>query len=112
MLSLRGPRHVRGVRDDRRALWERTAIIANTSNMPVMAREASINTAMTVAEYFRDQGRDVALIADSTSRKASAQRDVESAINAHVASLIAEVLSDGHGRVDARFASPCSRCSR
>ncbi len=61
-----------------RALWERTAIIANTSNMPVMAREASIYTAMTVAEYFRDQGRDVALIADSTSRWAEALREFAS----------------------------------
>jgi V/A-type H+-transporting ATPase subunit A len=61
-----------------RALWERTVIIANTSNMPVMAREASIYTAMTVAEYFRDQGRDVALIADSTSRWAEALREFAS----------------------------------
>jgi V/A-type H+-transporting ATPase subunit A len=61
-----------------RALWERTAIIANTSNMPVMAREASIYTAMTAAEYFRDQGRDVALIADSTSRWAEALREFAS----------------------------------
>ena len=61
-----------------RALWERTVIIANTSNMPVMAREASIYTAMTVAEYFRDQGHDVALIADSTSRWAEALREFAS----------------------------------
>lgn len=61
-----------------RALWERTVIIANTSNMPVMAREASIYAAMTVAEYFRDQGRDVALIADSTSRWAEALREFAS----------------------------------
>ncbi len=61
-----------------RALWERTVIIANTSNMPVMAREASIYTAMTVAEYFRDQGLDVALIADSTSRWAEALREFAS----------------------------------
>ena len=66
--------HVRGVRDDRRALWERTAIIANTSNMPVMAREASIYTAMTVAEYFRDQELDVVLIADLILRWAEALR--------------------------------------
>lgn len=61
-----------------RALWERTVIVANTSNMPVMAREASIYTAMTVAEYFRDQGNDVALIADSTSRWAEALREFAS----------------------------------
>jgi V/A-type H+-transporting ATPase subunit A len=51
-------------------------IIANTSNMPVAAREASIYSAVTVAEYFRDQGLDVALMADSTSRWAEALREV------------------------------------
>ena len=71
---------LRALEDPRtgRALSERTAIIANTSNMPVMAREASIHTAMTVAEYFRDQGHDVALIADSTSRWAEALREFAS----------------------------------
>ncbi|MDP3086093.1 MAG: V-type ATP synthase subunit A [Rubrivivax sp.] len=59
-----------------RALMERTVIIANTSNMPVAAREASIYTAVTVAEYFRDQGLHVALLADSTSRWAEALREV------------------------------------
>lgn len=57
-------------------LMERTVIIANTSNMPVAAREASIYCAVTVAEYFRDQGLDVALMADSTSRWAEALREV------------------------------------
>ena len=55
---------------------ERTVIIANTSNMPVAAREASIYSAITVAEYFRDQGLAVALMADSTSRWAEALREV------------------------------------
>jgi V/A-type H+-transporting ATPase subunit A len=55
---------------------ERTVIIANTSNMPVAAREASIYCAITVAEYFRDQGLHVALMADSTSRWAEALREV------------------------------------
>jgi V/A-type H+-transporting ATPase subunit A len=55
---------------------ERTVIIANTSNMPVAAREASIYSAITVAEYFRDQGLHVALMADSTSRWAEALREV------------------------------------
>jgi V/A-type H+-transporting ATPase subunit A len=55
---------------------ERTVIIANTSNMPVAAREASVYTAITVAEYFRDQGLHVALMADSTSRWAEALREV------------------------------------
>ncbi len=59
-----------------RPLMERTVIIANTSNMPVAAREASIYTGLTVAEYFRDQGLHVALMADSTSRWAEALREV------------------------------------
>jgi V/A-type H+-transporting ATPase subunit A len=59
-----------------RPLMERTVMIANTSNMPVAAREASIYSAVTVAEYFRDQGLDVALMADSTSRWAEALREV------------------------------------
>ena len=59
-----------------RPLAERTVIIANTSNMPVAAREASVYTAITVAEFFRDQGLHVALMADSTSRWAEALREV------------------------------------
>jgi len=59
-----------------RPLMERTVIIANTSNMPVAAREASIYSAVTVAEYFRDQGLNVALMADSTSRWAEALREI------------------------------------
>jgi V/A-type H+-transporting ATPase subunit A len=59
-----------------RTLMERTVMVANTSNMPVAAREASIYTGVTVAEYFRDQGLDVALMADSTSRWAEALREV------------------------------------
>ncbi len=54
----------------------RTVLIANTSNMPVAAREASIYTGVTIAEYFRDQGLDVALMADSTSRWAEAMREI------------------------------------
>jgi V/A-type H+-transporting ATPase subunit A len=61
-----------------RRLMERTVIIANTSNMPVAARESSIYTAITVAEYFRDQGLHVALMADSTSRWAEALREISS----------------------------------
>lgn len=57
-------------------LIERTVMIANTSNMPVAAREASIYTGITIAEYFRDQGLDVALMADSTSRWAEALREI------------------------------------
>ncbi|MGY5853285.1 MAG: V-type ATP synthase subunit A [Candidatus Thorarchaeota archaeon] len=59
-----------------RPLMERTVLIANTSNMPVAAREASIYVAVTFAEYFRDQGFDVALMADSTSRWAEALREI------------------------------------
>jgi V/A-type H+-transporting ATPase subunit A len=55
---------------------ERTVLIANTSNMPVAAREASIYTGITIAEYYRDMGYDVALMADSTSRWAEALREV------------------------------------
>ena len=57
-------------------LIERSVVIANTSNMPVAAREASIYTGVTVAEYFRDQGLHVALMADSTSRWAEALREI------------------------------------
>ncbi len=59
-----------------RPLIERTVLIANTSDMPVAAREASIYTGITIAEYFRDQGYDVALMADSTSRWAEALREI------------------------------------
>ncbi len=59
-----------------RPLLERTVLIANTSNMPVAAREASIYTGITLAEYYRDMGYDVALLADSTSRWAEALREV------------------------------------
>jgi V/A-type H+-transporting ATPase subunit A len=57
-------------------LMQRTVLIANTSNMPVAAREASIYTAITIAEYFRDMGYSVALMADSTSRWAEALREM------------------------------------
>jgi len=59
-----------------RPLMERTILIANVSNMPVAAREASIYTGITIAEYFRDMGYDVALMADSTSRWAEALREI------------------------------------
>jgi V/A-type H+-transporting ATPase subunit A len=57
-------------------LMKRTVLIANTSDMPVAAREASIYTGITIAEYFRDMGYDVAVIADSTSRWAEALREM------------------------------------
>jgi len=57
-------------------LMKRTVLIANTSNMPVAAREASVYTGMTIAEYFRDMGYSVALMADSTSRWAEAMREI------------------------------------
>ncbi len=57
-------------------LMERTLLVANTSNMPVVAREASIYVGITMAEYYRDQGYDVVMLADSTSRWAEALREV------------------------------------
>lgn len=59
-----------------RSLMERTVLVANTSNMPVAAREASVYTGITIAEYFRDMGYSVALLADSTSRWAEALREI------------------------------------
>ena len=59
-----------------RSLMDRTVLVANTSNMPVVAREASIYVGVTLAEYFRDQGFDVVMVADSTSRWAEALREV------------------------------------
>lgn len=57
-------------------IMQRTCLVANTSNMPVAAREASIYTGITLAEYFRDMGMDVAMMADSTSRWAEALREI------------------------------------
>ena len=62
----------------KRPLMERTVLIANTSNMPVAAREASVYTGITIAEYYRDMGYDVSLMADSTSRWAEAMREISS----------------------------------
>ncbi|WP_424359262.1 ATP synthase subunit A [Methanocella sp. MCL-LM] len=59
-------------------LMDRTVLIANTSNMPVAAREASVYTGITIAEYYRDQGYGVSLMADSTSRWAEAMREISS----------------------------------
>jgi V/A-type H+-transporting ATPase subunit A len=63
-------------------LADRTVVIANTSNMPMMAREASIYSGVTVAEYFRDMGHDAVVIADSTSRWAEALREFSSRVGA------------------------------
>ncbi len=60
----------------KKPLMERTVLLANTSNMPVAAREASVYTGVTMAEYFRDMGYDVSLMADSTSRWAEAMREI------------------------------------
>jgi len=60
------------------SLMNRTILVVNTSNMPVAARDASVYTGMTLAEYYRDQGYDVALMADSTSRWAEALREISS----------------------------------
>ncbi|MGH3756241.1 V-type ATP synthase subunit A [Actinophytocola sp.] len=86
------------------SLMERTILIANTSNMPVAAREASIYTGVTVAEYFRDQGYHVALMADSTSRWGEALREVSSRLEempaeegypAYLSSRLAEFYERG-----------------
>ncbi len=100
-----------------RTLMERTLIIANTSNMPVVAREASIYVGITIGEYFRDQGHDVVVVADSTSRWAEALREVagrlgeipvEEGYPAYLASRLAAfyeraglctTLADGRGSV-------------
>ncbi|MBI3547370.1 MAG: V-type ATP synthase subunit A, partial [Gammaproteobacteria bacterium] len=100
-----------------RLLMERTILVANTSNMPVVAREASIYVGVTLAEYYRDQGYDVVMVADSTSRWAEALREVagrleqmpvEEGYPAYLASRLAafyeragrvETLSGKHGSV-------------
>ncbi len=100
-----------------RPLMERTLLVANTSNMPVVAREVSVYVGMTLAEYFRDQGYDVVMVADSTSRWAEALREVagrlgqmpvEEGYPAYLGSTLAafyeragrvETLSGGHGSV-------------
>lgn len=64
------------VGDRQEPIMKRTTLVANTSNMPVAAREASIYTGITLAEYFRDQGNNVAMMADSTSRWAEALREI------------------------------------
>lgn len=69
--------HLKDPRNDQ-SLMKRTVLIANTSNMPVAAREASIYTGITIAEYFRDMGYKVAIMADSTSRWAEALREMSS----------------------------------
>jgi V-type H+-transporting ATPase subunit A len=58
------------------SIMKRTTLVANTSNMPVAAREASIYTGITLAEYFRDQGYNISMMADSTSRWAEALREI------------------------------------
>lgn len=91
------------------SIMERTVMIANTSNMPVAAREASIYTGITMAEYFRDMGYDVAMMADSTSRWAEALREIsgrleempaEEGYPAYLSSRIAEFYERA-GSVDA-----------
>ncbi|CAI9831095.1 V-type ATP synthase alpha chain [Nitrosopumilaceae archaeon] len=91
-------------------LMDRTVLVANTSNMPVAAREASIYTGVTIAEYYRDMGKDVVLVADSTSRWAEALREMsgrleempaEEGYPSYLASRLAEFYERA-GRVRAR----------
>jgi V-type H+-transporting ATPase subunit A len=81
------------------SIMQRTCLVANTSNMPVAAREASIYTGITLAEYFRDMGKNVAMMADSTSRWAEALREIsgrlaempaDSGFPAHLGSKLAQ----------------------
>ncbi|GAB4143942.1 MAG: V-type ATP synthase subunit A [Patescibacteria group bacterium] len=103
----------------KRPLMERTILIANTSNMPIAAREASIYTGITIAEYFRDMGYDVVMMADSTSRWAEAMREISARLGempseegypAYLSSKIsafyeragvAQILNGGEGSVTA-----------
>ena len=91
-------------------LMDRTVLVANTSNMPVAAREASIYTGVTIAEYYRDMGKDVVLVADSTSRWAEALREMsgrleempaEEGYPSYLASRLAEFYERA-GRVKAQ----------
>jgi len=91
-----------------RPLMDRTLLVANTSNMPVVAREASIHVGLTIAEFYRDQGFDVVMLADSTSRWAEALREVsgrlgempvEDGYPAYLASRLAS-LYERAGRVE------------
>jgi vacuolar-type H+-ATPase catalytic subunit A/Vma1 len=76
MINANAPKLTIKVNGKNEPIMKRTTLIANTSNMPVAAREASIYTGITVAEYFRDQGKDVAMMADSSSRWAEALREI------------------------------------
>lgn len=86
-----------------RPLMDRTVLIANTSNMPVAARETSIYTGITIAEYYRDMGYDVAIMADSTSRWAEALREISGRLEEMPAeegfpSYLPSRLSEFYGR--------------
>ena len=86
-----------------KSLMERTVLIANTSNMPVAAREASIYTGITIAEYYRDMGYNVAIMADSTSRWAEALREISGRLEEMPAeegfpSYLPSRLSEFYGR--------------
>jgi V/A-type H+-transporting ATPase subunit A len=99
-----------------RKLMEKTLLVANTSNMPVVAREASIYVGLTMAEYYRDMGYDVVMLADSTSRWAEALREVsgrlgqmpvEEGYPAYLSSRLAAVYERA-GRVETYDAGPGS----
>lgn len=101
--------HLKDPRTDK-PLMDRTILVANTSNMPVAAREASIYTGVTIAEYYRDMGKDVVLVADSTSRWAEALREMsgrleempaEEGYPSYLASRLAEFYERA-GRIRAR----------
>jgi V-type H+-transporting ATPase subunit A len=88
------------------SIMKRTCLVANTSNMPVAAREASIYTGITLAEYYRDMGKHIAMMADSTSRWAEALREISG--------RLAEMPADGGypAYLGARLASFYERAGR
>ncbi|RNC30307.1 putative V-type ATPase, A subunit, partial [Trypanosoma cruzi] len=88
------------------SIMKRTCLVANTSNMPVAAREASIYTGITLAEYYRDMGKHIAMMADSTSRWAEALREISG--------RLAEMPADGGypAYLSARLASFYERAGR
>ncbi|KAI3973804.1 hypothetical protein MKX01_039268 [Papaver californicum] len=89
------------------SVMTRTTLVANTSNMPVAAREASIYTGITIAEYFRDMGYNVSMMADFTSRRAEALREIsgrqdempaDSGYRAYLAARLASYLASFYKR--------------
>ncbi len=81
------------LKGQKESIMKRTCLVANTSNMPVAAREASIYTGITLAEYFRDMGYNVSMMADSTSRWAEALREISGRLAEMPAGMLLSILS-------------------